>query len=129
MPSTPLFPRNVLGAPLQPCGMQPLTGFERNGWCTTPPGDSGVHGVCAIVTDEFLRFTLSRGNDLLSPRPDLNFPGLRPGERWCLCAARWQEALEAGVAPPVILEACHESVLAIIPLEDLLAHRADAPQR
>ncbi|KAK4534907.1 hypothetical protein CDCA_CDCA03G0932 [Cyanidium caldarium] len=111
--------RNVLGGPLRTCCLAPRTGFYRDGYCATGPEDIGVHTVCAEVTTEFLRFTGSRGNDLASPAPQYGFPGLRPGDRWCLCASRWKEAYDAGVAPPVILEACHENTLRVVPLEVL----------
>jgi uncharacterized protein (DUF2237 family) len=114
--------KNVLGTPLEMCGDDPVTGFYREGDCKTGPEDGGLHGVCAIVTEAFLAFTKERGNDLSSPRPEVGFPGLRPGDRWCLCAARWKEALDNGVAPPVVLAATNASVLEIVTLEDLLAH-------
>jgi uncharacterized protein (DUF2237 family) len=99
-----------------------LTGFYRTGCCETGPEDVGLHVVCAQVTEAFLRFSAQQGNDLITPRPEFGFPGLVPGDRWCLCAARWLEAYRAGVAPPVILAATHESVLTLIPLEVLQAH-------
>jgi uncharacterized protein (DUF2237 family) len=108
--------RNVLGGELEPCSTQPMTGFFRNGCCETGPHDTGMHTVCAVMTAEFLAFSRAAGNDLSTPRPDLGFPGLKPGDRWCLCAPRWAEALEAGMAPLLILEACHEETLAIAPL-------------
>jgi uncharacterized protein (DUF2237 family) len=114
--------RNVLGGPLLACSFDPLTGFFRDGCCQTGPEDLGSHTVCARVTDAFLEFSLSRGNDLSTPRPEYRFKGLRAGDRWCLCAARWKEAFEAGVAPPVVLEATHESALRILTLQSLLAH-------
>ena len=117
--------RNVLNSPLQVCCQSPVTGFYRNGCCDTGAGDFGVHVVCAQMTAEFLAFTRSCGNDLSSPAP--GFPGLRPGDRWCLCAARWREALEAGVAPPVVLAATHMAALEFIDLDDLLAHALDRP--
>lgn len=116
---------NVLGSPLKPCGYRPLTGFFRDGFCRTCPEDIGLHGVCAQVTAEFLEFSKSRGNDLITPRPELRFPGLKPGDRWCLCASRWKEAWEAGFAPPVILEATSASVLQIIPRSVLVEHALD----
>jgi len=116
--------RNVLGGELKCCCLKPLTGFYRDGYCRTGPDDLGRHTVCAILTDEFLEFTLSMGNDLITPRPEFNFPGLKAGDKWCLCVLRWREALEAGVAPPVILEACHESALEFVSLEDLQRHAA-----
>ncbi|MBE9192408.1 DUF2237 domain-containing protein [Gloeocapsopsis crepidinum LEGE 06123] len=115
--------RNVLGEELETCCTSPMTGFYRNGVCETGPQDSGTHVVCAQVTEEFLAFTRSRGNDLSTPRPTFNFPGLKSGDRWCLCASRWKEALDAGVAPPVILSATHEAVLNFVSLQDL-KHRA-----
>ena len=114
--------RNVLNGPLETCGTDPMTGFFRNGCCDTGGGDVGVHVVCAEVTAEFLAFSAARGNDLSTPAPHFGFPGLRPGDRWCLCAERWQEALDAGVAPPVVLEATHMSALEFVSLEDLKAH-------
>ncbi len=121
--------KNVLGEPLRGCSTDPLTGFFRDGCCETGPDDRGRHVVCAEVTAEFLTFTARRGNDLSTPRPELRFPGLRPGDHWCLCALRWREALEAGVAPPVDLAATHENVLDFVALGDLVAHAlpADAP--
>jgi uncharacterized protein len=113
---------NVLGQPLQSCCQDPLTGFYRDGYCHTGPDDMGQHTVCAQVTEEFLRFSKQAGNDLSTPRPDYHFPGLLPGDRWCVCAARWQEALEAGVAPPVMLDSTHQNALQIIDLADLQAN-------
>ena len=114
--------RNVLGTPLQVCGLEPATGFFRTGCCETGPDDLGRHVVCAVMTQPFLDPTVARGNDLVTPRPEWGFPGLRPGDRWCLCASRWLEADEAGVAPPVVLEATHEAALEIVPLDRLRAH-------
>lgn len=116
--------KNVLGQPLQVCSVAPMTGFYRTGCCETGEEDSGRHCVCAVMTAEFLAFSRSRGNDLTTPAPHFGFPGLRPGDRWCLCAARWQEALEAGQAPQVVLEATQESALELISLEDLIRHAA-----
>ncbi|WP_298406801.1 DUF2237 domain-containing protein [uncultured Chloroflexus sp.] len=121
----PPIARNVLGGVLMPCSMQPLTGFYRNGCCDTGPHDVGLHVVCAQVTAEFLAFSRSHGNDLITPRLEYNFPGLKPGDRWCLCALRWLEAYEAGVAPPVILAATHEAALTVIPREALLRYALD----
>jgi uncharacterized protein (DUF2237 family) len=118
-------PLNVLGTELQVCGHSPKTGFFRDGCCATGPQDMGRHVVCAQVTEEFLDFTRNNGNDLSTPRPDHDFPGLKPGDRWCLCALRWLEASEAGVAPPVILEATHENALNTIALADLQYHQLD----
>ena len=117
--------RNVLGGELLPCSHQPLTGFYRDGCCDTGADDLGVHTVCARMTADFLEFSKAHGNDLTTPRPDLGFPGLQPGDRWCLCAARWHEALQAGAAPPVVLEATHRTTLEWVSLEDLRLHRAD----
>lgn len=117
--------KNVLGEPLEPCGLDPVTGFFRDGRCQTGPLDVGRHVVCARVSAEFLEFTKARGNDLTTPRPDLGFPGLRPGDRWCLNAARWKEALDAGLAPPVILGATHEAALQVLRLADLKRHALD----
>lgn len=121
----PNVPRNVLGQPLESCSMDPLTGFLRTGRCDTCAQDLGSHTVCAELTDEFLTFSKGRGNDLSTPRPEFEFPGLRPGDRWCLCAARWQEALEAGAAPRVLLRGTHERALEILSLEDLKSHAID----
>jgi len=114
--------RNVIGTALQICSMNPLTGFIRNGCCETGPEDSGSHTVCAEVTEEFLVFSKAKGNDLSTPRPEYGFAGLKPGDRWCLCATRWHEAAEAGYAPPVVLEATHENALKIVSLADLKYH-------
>ncbi|ACK66466.1 conserved hypothetical protein [Rippkaea orientalis PCC 8801] len=112
-------PKNVLGTALTLCCTSPLTGYYRDGYCRTGGQDYGAHVVCAQVTSEFLEFTRSRGNDLTTPMPQFNFPGLKPGDRWCLCAARWQEALDAGVAPPVILESTHARALEVVNFEQL----------
>ena len=109
--------RNVLGGELESCGTDPMTGFRRDGCCDTGAGDVGVHTVCAVVTEEFLRFTGEAGNDLVTPGP--GFPGLKPGDRWCLCASRWAEAHAAGVAPPVVLAATHARSLDFVDLADL----------
>ncbi len=108
--------RNVLGGELEPCSSDPVTGFYRNGCCETGPHDLGLHTVCAVMTAEFLSFSKRAGNDLSTPRPDANFPGLKPGDRWCLCAGRWKEALDAGAAPDIVLESTHEETLAVVPL-------------
>lgn len=118
--------KNVLGTELQTCSTDPMTGFFRNGCCHTGPGDEGLHLVCARMTKEFLEFSRSRGNDLSTPIPEYGFPGLKPGDRWCLCAARWKEALEADMAPPVVLEATHISALEFMELEELQAHAIEA---
>ena len=112
-------PKNVLGEALAPCCSDPMTGFYRDGSCRTGPGDGGVHTVCAEMTPEFLEFSRQRGNDLSTPVPLYDFPGLVPGDRWCVCAARWKEAYDAGVAPPVVLAACHISTLEFATLEEL----------
>ena len=117
--------RNVLGEPLELCGDDPMTGFFRNGNCETNDQDLGVHAVCARVTAEFLDYSKARGNDLVTPVPAFGFPGLRPGDRWCLCAARWKEAMEAGCAPPVVLGATHEGALEVLSLEELKRHAVD----
>lgn len=114
--------KNVLGSTLQSCSTDPVTGFTRNGCCETGPEDLGSHTICVQVTDEFLAFSITRGNDLTTPRPQFDFPGLKAGNRWCVCASRWLEASEAGFAPPVILEACHEKCLEIVSLADLEYH-------
>lgn len=114
--------RNVLGGELEICGSDPLTGFYRTGCCDTGAEDAGVHTVCARVTAEFLEFSAARGNDLSTPRPEHGFAGLRPGDRWCLCADRWVEALAAGVAPPVVLAATHARTLDWVDLADLHRH-------
>ena len=119
--------RNVLGGALLPCSVAPLTGFFRDGCCNTGPEDIGLHVVCAEVSAEFLNFSKAAGNDLSTPRPEYGFAGLAAGDRWCLCAARWEEARRAGFAPPVLLEATHEAALQICSLDDLMAHAVDAP--
>lgn len=118
-------PRNVLGEPLQVCCLKPRTGFYRTGACETGPEDLGLHVVCVETTADFLAFSKARGNDLSTPMPAFGFPGLRPGDRWCLCAARWQEALEAGKAPRVVLRSTHEAALQLIDLADLKRHALD----
>jgi hypothetical protein len=117
--------RNVLGGPLATCCTTPLTGFYRDGNCHTGPQDFGTHVVCAQVTREFLEFSVARGNDLVTPVPQFDFPGLAPGDKWCLCAMRWKEALDAGVAPPVVLAATHEKALQFVSLADLKRHATD----
>jgi len=124
--STPRGARNVLGGPLAECGTQPLTGFFRNGCCHTSAEDIGRHVVCAKMTAAFLEFSRKRGNDLSTPQPAYGFPGLKPDDRWCLCAARWQEAFEAGVPPMVRLAATHVSALEYSSLADLRSHAIDA---
>lgn len=117
--------RNVLGEPLQSCSMDPLTGFYRDGCCRTGPEDVGLHTVCAVMTEEFLAFSKSRGNDLSTPRPEWGFPGLSAGDQWCLCALRWVEALQAGCAPRLVLAATHASMLEHAELDVLKAHAID----
>jgi uncharacterized protein (DUF2237 family) len=112
--------KNVFGTDLKPCSTKPLTGFFRDGACNTNEEDYGSHTVCAVMTEEFLRFSFNRGNDLITPRPEYQFSGLGPGDRWCLCAARWLEAYNEGVAPEVDLEATHENALNIIDLRYLV---------
>jgi uncharacterized protein (DUF2237 family) len=119
--------RNVLGGELESCSTDPLTGFYRTGCCDTGGEDAGVHTVCARGTAEFLEFSSSAGNDLSTPRPEFGFAGLRPGDQWCLCASRWAEALEAGKAPRVVLEATHARTLEWVDLADLRRHAVDAP--
>jgi uncharacterized protein (DUF2237 family) len=116
---------NVLGGPLECCCMRPLTGFYRDGYCHTGPGDVGLHTVCVEMTAEFLKFSKSRGNDLSTPAPEFGFPGLVAGDKWCLCVTRWREALIAGMAPRVSLAASHISVLEFVDLEDLKEHALD----
>ena len=118
--------RNVLGTELIPCSLDPVTGFFRNGCCETSHEDVGMHTVCAVMTAEFLAFSRSVGNDLSTPLPEAAFPGLQPGDRWCLCAPRWKEALDAGAAPQVVLESTHEETLAIVPLGILKDHAVEA---
>lgn len=114
--------KNVFGEPMALCCDDPVTGFYRNGFCQTGAQDFGTHVVCAEVTDEFLEFSKTRGNDLITPHPEFNFPGLKAGDKWCLCALRWTEALEAGVAPPLHLDATHERMLEFAPLDVLQKH-------
>ncbi len=115
-----LMSTNIYGEKLIPCCTSPLTGYYRDGYCNTDANDAGVHSVCVVVTDEFLVYSKSIGNDLITPMPEWNFPGLVPGDRWCLCASRWVEAWKAGVAPQVVLEATHEKTLDLIPLDELV---------
>ena len=118
-------PRNVLGDFLEACSIIPMTGFYRDGCCDTSREDVGSHSVCAVMTDAFLEFSKSRGNDLSTPAPEIGFPGLRPGDRWCLCAPRWQEAMEAGQAPRVVLRATHEAALRHCSLANLKKFAVD----
>jgi uncharacterized protein len=117
---------NVLGGVLAPCSADPITGYFRTGCCDTGPGDYGSHTVCVVMTDEFLSFSRATGNDLSTPRPEFDFRGLRAGDRWCLCAPRWQQAFQAGRAPQVVLEATHRGALEYCTLEDLRAHAVAA---
>ncbi len=117
--------RNVLGTELLPCSYDPLTGFYRDGCCNTDAQDTGTHVVCARMTREFLDFSLAQGNDLITPRPEYRFAGLKPGDRWCLCVLRWREAQVAGVAPPVYLNSTHSQALHKVSLDQLQAHAAD----
>jgi uncharacterized protein (DUF2237 family) len=117
--------RSVLGGPLLPCSVAPLTGWFRDGCSNSDARDVGLHVVCCEMTDAFLAFSRRAGNDLTTPRPEYGFPGLTPGDRWCVCAARWEEAREAGVAPPVLLEATHEAALQVCRIEDLRDHALD----
>ena len=112
----------MLGKELEPCSFNPLTGFFRNGCCNTSSDDFGSHTVCVRVTKEFLTFSTSKGNDLVTPRPEFNFPGLVAGDRWCICAGRWKEAADAGVGPPVLLKSTHEKALEIVSKADLEYH-------
>ncbi|MEG3921471.1 DUF2237 domain-containing protein [Microcoleus sp. MON1_C1] len=116
---------NVLGGKLENCCTSPMTGYYRDGKCNTGGGDFGAHTVCAQLTEEFLQFTKSNGNDLSTPVPEFNFPGLKPGDCWCLCASRWKEAMDAGVAPPVVLAATHALTLEYVSLDELKQHAAD----
>ena len=119
--------RNVLGGELDPCGTDPVTGFLRNGSCSTGPQDIGSHTVCAVVTAEFLAHQKSTGNDLVTPRPEWRFPGLRPGDSWCVVAVRWLQAYQEGAAAPVVLAATHERALDLVPLTLLREHAVDVP--
>ena len=119
--------RNVLGGELEPCGTDPMTGFYRDGCCNTGPEDLGSHTICAVLTGEFLDHQRSIGNDLVTPRPDYGFPGLRPGDRWCVTAVNWARAHRDGVAAPVVLASTNEAVLEIVPLTSLQHHAVDVP--
>ena len=119
--------RNVLGGPLEPCGTDPVTGFLRDGSCRCGPEDVGLHAVCAVMTPEFLEQQRSVGNDLSTPRPEWLFPGLAPGDRWCVVAARWLQAYDAGVAAPIVLASTNARALEIIPIELLQEHSVDVP--
>ena len=117
--------KNVLGGRLEPCSTSPRTGFYRDGCCNTGPEDIGLHVVCAQMTEAFLAFSAEQGNDLSTPAPEYGFPGLKPGDRWCICASRWREAFEAGMAPRVVLSATHEETLAVVALKDLKRYAVD----
>jgi len=119
--------KNVLGGRLLPCSTSPRTGFYRDGCCNTGPEDVGMHVVCVQMTESFLDFSRERGNDLSTPVPEHDFPGLEPGDRWCVCVARWREAFEAGAAPPVVLTATHEETLAVVALDALKRHAVHDP--
>jgi uncharacterized protein (DUF2237 family) len=119
--------RNVLGGDLESCGTDPVTGFHRDGTCTVGPHDAGLHAVCAVMTEEFLAHQRAVGNDLSTPRPEWGFPGLVPGDRWCVVAARWLQAYEADAAAPVVLASTNERALEVIPLEVLRVHSVDVP--
>ncbi|MCW2776037.1 MAG: hypothetical protein JWN91_4363 [Nocardioides sp.] len=118
---------NVLGGPLEPCGTDPMTGFRRDGNCSCGPEDVGLHAVCAVMTEEFLEHQRSVGNDLSTPRPEWRFAGLHPGDRWCVVAARWLQAYDAGAAAPVVLAATNERALELVPIERLVEHSVDVP--
>ncbi len=126
---TMALPKNVLGTPIESCSTDPMTGFYRDGCCRTGPDDMGLHLVCMVATDDFLEFSKSRGNDLSTPNPMYQFPGLQAGDRWCLCVERWKEALDAGMAPQIVLAATHISALEFVDLEDLEAHAVDRESR
>ena len=117
---------NVFGRPLAPCSYSPMTGYFRDGCCRGDAGDRGMHLVCVLLTADFLAFSKSRGNDLSTPRPEYDFPGLKPGDRWCLCAVRWLEALQAGMAPEVVLEATHLNTLGVVTLDQLRLYAVEA---
>jgi uncharacterized protein (DUF2237 family) len=119
--------RNVLGGDLESCGTDPMTGFHRDGTCTCGPHDVGLHAVCAVMTPEFLEHQRSVGNDLVTPRPEWNFPGLHPGDRWCVVAARWEQAYRDGAAAPVVLAATSENALLLVPIDHLREHAVDVP--
>ena len=123
--STSSDDKNVLGGRLEPCSVSPRTGFYRDGCCNTGPEDVGLHVICARVTAEFLTYSAAQGNDLSTPMPEAGFPGLKPGDRWCLCAGRWREAFDAGAAPHVVLSATHEEALAVVPLDVLKRYALD----
>ncbi len=117
---------NVFGLPLEPCSFAPMTGYFRDGCCRSDPGDRGLHTVCVVLTAEFLEFSRERGNDLSTPRPEYAFPGLNAGDRWCLCATRWLEALQAGMAPDVVLESTHLNTLGVVTLDQLRLYAVES---
>jgi uncharacterized protein len=119
---------NVVGGLLEPCSIDPMTGWFRDGCCNADPRDRGRHHVCAVMTAEFLAFSRAQGNDLVTPRPEFDFPGLKPGDRWCLCASRWAQAEEAGVAPPVVMASTHAKALEVVAMGALIAHALDAAE-
>ena len=121
--------RNVLGGPLIPCSTDPMTGFYRDGCCNTGEQDRGLHLVCSVMTEEFLAYSKEVGNDLSTPRPDMHFPGLQPGNRWCVCVQRWKQALQANAAPRVVLAATHIATLEFVDLEILREHAVDQGER
>ena len=127
MPANDNDARNVLGGPLKVCSTNPMTGWFRDGCCNTDGRDLGMHIVCAEVTEEFLAHQRRTGNDLVTPRPEFGFPGLTPGDKWCVCLSRWKAALDAGAAAPIYLEATHEETLAVVPLDVLKKYALDAP--
>ncbi len=127
MTPEPAAERNVLGGPLEPCGTDPVTGFYRDGHCSCGPEDRGLHAVCAVMTDEFLAHQRAVGNDLSTPRPEWGFPGLKPGDRWCVVAVRWLQAYQAGTATGVVLAATNARALEIVPIEALRQHAVDVP--
>ena len=127
MSPDPTDERNVLGGALEPCGTDPLTGFYRDGHCSSGPEDLGLHTVCAVVSAEFLEMQRQLGNDLSTPRPEYGFPGLMPGDRWCVVAVRWFQAYQAGVAAGVVLAATNERTLEVVPIEALRQHAVDVP--
>jgi len=117
---------NVFGRPLEPCSLSPMTGYFRDGCCRSDPDDRGMHVVCVVLTIDFLAFSKSRGNDLSTPRPEFDFPGLKAGDRWCLCATRWLEALQSGMAPDVVLESTHLNTLGVVTLDQLRLYEAES---
>jgi uncharacterized protein (DUF2237 family) len=126
-PGGPRDELNVLGEPLEPCGTDPVTGYYRDGDCRCGPEDAGLHAICVVMTPEFLEHQRSVGNDLVTPRPEWSFPGLQPGDRWCVVALRWRQAYEDGVAAPVVLASTNERALEVVPLEVLAEYSVDVP--